>query len=344
MALTSDDPDFHKIIDGLGPVITDMARKAGKYVDLRHANSVLMVVRPDETAELWIDTAAVSLSAVIKRDVPAGSIVFESDLADVTEMRFPLVEIGPKDKLLYLFRQEWRFGLFFDFNPNGKMSVDEAAKALGALYRRLKYRHVYDLLENGAVFERLVQSGWFPFVEIIGAEFRALASACEAGFPLDEAETQLLRSFDDARLDRIFRRWTSKPHFKAKERILKSAIAAYKAQDPVAVLKIILTEIEGILAEAHSAATGKRAKLKSLLEFARQAAERKAGASDTLLFPVAFATYLESYTYANFDPKAQTGAAGSRHAVVHGAANANSYTQPRALQALLTLDQLAFYT
>jgi hypothetical protein len=88
---------------------------------------------------------------------------------------------------------------------------------------------------------------------------------------------------------------------------------------------------------------GTRAKLKQLLEFARASAERKSGAPDTLLFPAAFAKYLEQYTFANFDPSAGTGDAGSRHAVGHGAALAKSYTKARALQALLTLDQFAFY-
>jgi hypothetical protein len=62
------------------------------------------------------------------------------------------------------------------------------------------------------------------------------------------------------------------------------------------------------------------------------------------LFPAAFAEYLKSYTFANFDPAANTGIAGSRHAVGHGAAAAETYTMVRALQALLKLDQLAFCT
>jgi hypothetical protein len=33
----------------------------------------------------------------------------------------------------------------------------------------------------------------------------------------------------------------------------------------------------------------------------------------------------------------------SRHSVGHGAANATAYTQKRALQAILTLDQIARY-
>jgi hypothetical protein len=73
-------------------------------------------------------------------------------------------------------------------------------------------------------------------------------------------------------------------------------------------------------------------------------AEAKAGQPNTLLFPAAFADYLKSYTFANFDSVASPGSAGSRHAVGHGTAAAETYTMTRALQALLTLDQLAFYT
>jgi hypothetical protein len=113
---------------------------------------------------------------------------------------------------------------------------------------------------------------------------------------------------------------------------------------PCPVLKIVLTEIEGILNEAHRKVHGQPAKLKTLLAFAVSSAEAKAGRPDTLLFPKAFAEYLQRYTFANFDPSTSSGSAGSRHAVGHGHAAAESYTLVRALQALLTLDQLAFYT
>lgn len=344
LMLSSDEPIFHKIAVNFSAEITRLAREVGEHVNLSGANHVLVVIRPDLTAELWVDTVAVSIIALAKKEIQAGSPVFESDIADVTELRFPCVHIGSKDKVIFLFRQDWRFGLFFDFNPDGKLGLDEMARVLGSLYRNLRYRHLYDRIADKVVFDRLVNAGWFPFVEIIGHEFDALASACEADFPLDEAEEKLLQTFDDERLDRMFKRWTARPHFKVKEKILVSAINAYKKKDPVAVSKIILTEIEGILAEAHLAATGKPAKLKALLMFAKEAAEQKSGATDTLLFPTAFAEYLESYTFADFDRSKQNGTAGSRHAVGHGAAASDSYTQVRALQALLTLDQLAFYT
>jgi hypothetical protein len=346
LSLTSDDPYFHTVVENLGSTIEGFARAAGKPVNLKRAHDVLLVIRSNNTAELWVDSAAVAVGARLKRDVKAGSIIFESDFADITDLRFPKVDIGKTDRVIYLFREGWRFGLFFDFNPDSNLQIEEVNRTLGTIYRRLRYRHLYDLISNAALFQQLVVAGWFPFVEILGgSDFNELIQFCEVGFPLDEAESRLLAKFDDLRLDGMLTRWIAKPHYASREAVLRSAVAAYKAKDPVAVLKIVLTEIEGVLSEAYHAESGSRAKLRQLLEFAKKAAEHKAGGPDTLFFPTAFAEYLDAYTFAKFDPGAPaSGSAGSRHAVGHGAASAESYTQTRALQAILTLDQLAFYT
>jgi hypothetical protein len=342
MWLTSDGAPFHRITGNLAKVLEEYARKAGTAVSLSHAHSILLVAHPDNTGELWVDAAAVSLQVVIRREMQAGTVVFERDIGDVTGLSFPMVPIQPNDRVLYLFREGWRFGLFFDLA--GIESVEDLSRRLGRLFRELRYRHLYDLVANQPLFERLVAAGWFPFVEIIADGFQALLSSAEVGFDLADAEAKLLASFDDGRLDRLLTRWLVKPHFKAKEAILKSAVDAYRRGDSIAVLKIVLTEIEGILSDAHLASTGKRAKLKALLKFASASAEAKVGASDSLMFSSAFGTYLEKYTFANFDPLSGPGNAGSRHAVGHGAADPTTYTQTRALQALLVLDQLALYT
>lgn len=342
LAVTSDEALFHTLVENLDGALTHLVQQAGQGLNLARASTVLLVARPDDTADLWVDTAAVALNVRVKRAMLAGTVVFENDIADVTAMRFPLVEIGPRDRVLCLFREAWRFALCFDFNPDGALSLQDFERTLGTLFRKLAYRHLYDTVADAAIFGRLVEAGWFPFAEIIGSEFKTLANTAEAAFGFDEAEKELLAKFDAARLERIFERWTSNPHFKPKERILRSAVDAFKSDDPVAVLKIILTEIEGILANAHRAATGRRAKLPALLEFAVQAAEQKAGGADTLFLPAAFARYLKAHTFANFDPLTGAGSSVSRHAVGHGAAEAEAYTQTRALQALLTLDQIAF--
>lgn len=345
LALTSDKPLFHRLVENLANVINHMAQQAGIGVNLRRADTVLLVLKSDATAELWLDTAAVSIRCAVKRAIAAGTVVFEHDIADITGMSFPCVTFGPADKVLCLFRVDWHFGFAFDMNPEGKLDLEGFTTTLGTLYRELRYKHLYDALSEPVVFDRLLTAGWFPFAEIITAEFRDLLHYCEAGFNVGEIEDKIIAKFDDARMQRILERWVAKPHFAAKVDLLNSAITAFRNKEPVAVIKILLTEIEGVLNDAHRAAHGGQgAKLKDLLAFAEASAERKAGGSNTLLFPKAFGRYLREHTFANFDPIAQTGTAGSRHAVGHGAASQDSYTIPRALQAVLTLDQLAFYT
>ncbi|MFB2707243.1 hypothetical protein [Marinobacter shengliensis] len=345
LALTSDEPLFHRLVDSLAGVINHMANQAGTTVNLRSADTVLFILKPDDSAELWLDKAAVSLKCVVNRSMKAGTAIFERDIADVRGMRFPCVEIGEKDKILCLFRQDWRFGFAFDMNPDEKIDLEEFEATLGTLYRQMRYKHLYDALDDVALFDRLLLSGWFPFAEIITSEFKEVLNHCEAGFDLEEIEEKLVKKFDEKRMEKILERWLAKPHFGAKQELLKAAIAAFNNREPIAVIKILLTEIEGVLNEAHRAAhNGQGAKLKGLLEFAEKSAERKAGGSNTLLFPRAFGRYLREFTFANFDPVTKTGSANSRHAVGHGAATQESYTITRALQAVLTLDQLAFYT
>ncbi|WP_441234484.1 hypothetical protein [Bradyrhizobium sp. 930_D9_N1_4] len=342
--VTSDDRFFHLAVESLNAHIEYVARKSGRSVNLKRADTVLLVVHPDNTGDLWVDAAAMALQIMVKRNMAAGTVVFENDIADVNGMSFPLVQIGKEDRVVCLFREGWRFALFFDFNPDGEFSVPDMQRDLGTLYRRLKYRDLYDAIADEAIFTRLVAAGWFPFVEIIGSEFRSLANTCEAGFELDDEEAKILARFDAERIERMFSRWMAKPHFAGKERFLRSALKSFADGDAIPVLKIALTEIEGILGDAYHKIHGTRVKINKLLDFAIASAEAKTGQSDTLLFPAAFAHYLKSHTFANFDPTTRTGNVSSRHAVGHGAAAAETYTMVRALQALLTLDQLAFYT
>ena len=345
LALTSDAPLFHKLIENLDRVVQHMAQKAGTVVNLRRANLALLIVKSDNTAELWVDTAAVALQCRTKRTVTAGSVIWEDDIADVTGMGFPCVRIGEEDKVLCLFREAWSFGLAFDFNPNGKLDLDWLSSTLGTLYRTLHYRHQYEAVNTPAIFDPLQAAGWFPFVEIITSEFRDLARCAEAGIGMAESEKKIVAAFNAARIAHLLERWSAKPHFAARIVLLKEAVDAFLAQKPASTIKIILTEIEGVLNDAYKAAhDGQGAKLKKLLAFAQTSAEQRAGGPETLFFPAAFGRYLAERTFANFDPVSRAGTAGSRHAVGHGAATQESYTMPRALQAILTLDQLAFYT
>lgn len=232
LSLTSDDRFFHRVAEGLNNHIKYIGQQCGRAINLECADVVLLVVHPDNTGDLWLDGAAVSLQIMTKRNMAAGSVIFENDIGDVTGMGFPLVTIGKEDRVVSIFREGWRFGLFFDFNPGGDFSVPDMQRDLGTLYRRQKYRDFYDAIADQTVFLRLIAAGRFPFVEIIGPEFRALLSHSEAGFELDEEEAKLLAAFDAERVERMFTRWMAKAHFVGKERLLRSALKSF-AEDEI---------------------------------------------------------------------------------------------------------------
>lgn len=345
MALTSDQELFHAIVANLAEVLEHHASLAGRPAKISRVQMVLLVLRPDNSGELWLDTAAVCTYSALKRPGPiaAGTPLFESDVADITGMWFPRVEIGREDKLLCLFREGWRFGLYFDFNADGELAIEEAKRALGTLLRRMRYADMYAALAREPTFRGLVAAGWFPFLELVSAEFRTLLAAHESGLGFENVEVELIGKFDEARVDRMFTRWMERPHLKAKEVILAAAVRAFKAKDPVSVIKNILSEVEGVMSEAYFNATGERThRIPKLLDFMISAAENRAGGKDTLFFPVEFGCYLKNHIYAGFRP-GDVRSAGSRHAVGHGAVAGEEYTMARALQAMLTLDQLAFY-
>jgi hypothetical protein len=341
---TSDDTGFYPVVEGLTSFIRQAARNSGSDIAVERANTILLVIKADRSAELWLDTAAVALKCAVKRRMTAGTVLFDRDIADVTAMSFPNVSIEATDQVICIFRQDWRFGLAFEMNPEGSLDLESFCAGLGSLYRQLRYTYVYKAFSNPVLLKGLIKLGWFPFVEIISDEFRDLLKAHENGFDLGKTEELVISKFTKERLDIIYERWMQKPQFSTKSKLLKSAITAFASQEPVAVIKIILTEIEGILNDAHRRVNeGRGAKLKPLLVFVEAMAERRAGGQNTLLFTRSFGEYLREYTFASFEPDSQVGIASSRHAVGHGAADQDSYTMVRALQAILTLDQLAFY-
>ncbi|CDO34889.1 conserved hypothetical protein [Novosphingobium sp. KN65.2] len=348
MEISSDQALFHKLIGNLAAAIEHRARAAGAYDRLERASTVFLVIKPDNSAELWIDRAAMVAYTTLKRPGPlkAGTVLFENDTVDITGIWFPHVDVGPADRILCIIREGWRFGLFFDFNrgEGNELSIDDARRSLGRMVRKMRYADLYAALAHEPTFSAIVSVGWFPFLELMKGEFRGLLDAQEAGFELDDAEGALIEKFDAERLGRMFDRWMERPHLKSREAILRPAISGFNAKEPVAVIKIILSEIEGVMSDVYFEANGVRShRIPKLLEFMISLAEQRARGNDTLFFPVEFGKYLKDYTYAGFHP-GDIGSAGSRHAVSHGAVASELYTMPRALQALLTLDQLAFYT
>lgn len=344
LAITSDEPGFHHLAESIAGIIRLWGAGSHAAADISAFKFVLLVLKPDQTAELWLDTAAVALRCIVSRNVVAGAAVFQHEIADLLALEFPSVSFGLQDKVICLMREAWGFGLAFDMNPSGELDMEAMSRELGRLYRQLSFRHLYEVVGTPESLDRLIAQGWFPFVEILHREFADILAHHAGGIALNEVESTIVGRFDQARLDHMLSRWMAKPHFAVKEALLREGVEAFAQGRPIAAIKVLVTEIEGILNVAYRAHTGKAGKTKALLGFAIESAEKRTGGPGTLFLTTEFNRYLLNYMFANYDPDDLTEGSVSRHLVGHGDAGVGSYTMVRALQVILTLDQLAFYT
>jgi hypothetical protein len=304
------------------------------------ASQILAVIKPDETTDLYLDSAACTMKVRLKTACEAGQPVFANNLTDILTVEFPSIAFEPTDQVILIMREGFRFGLYFDLTR--EFDQGEMELAAGALTRHIRHNECYSALMYPVVFDAMNAAGWFPFVEIQGTEFPHLYTSLVEGGEFEKVEGFVVQAFDQARLEAMLGRWLALPSFKGRETLLRAGIDDFLAKKPIGAIKTLSTEIEGILQDAHVAAASASTKTPGLVDFAVSEASRKAGGPDTLFFADAFRRYLKDNVYQPFDPVAGNAAAW-RHGAAHGAAPADAYTMTRALQVVLTLDQLHHY-
>ncbi len=65
MSLTSDEVMFHAIAENISGVLMHAAHQNGASIKPDRVDTLLLVIRPDNSAELWADTAAVAMQALL---------------------------------------------------------------------------------------------------------------------------------------------------------------------------------------------------------------------------------------------------------------------------------------
>ena len=204
LGLTSDDFIFHQVASQIANMIEEEAMRAGHPVDVRSARVTLLVVRPGSGSLLYLDSAAVAIQARMKGAKEAGQVIFASDIADVSGMSFPAVALEPTDKVVVIFREQWRYALFFDLE--GKLDVSAMVRSLGQLLRAMRFANVYAVLQRLELRDKMLEGGWFPFIEIHSDEFQQISSALVSGEDLRRLEALLPDRFPAERIDRLFER------------------------------------------------------------------------------------------------------------------------------------------
>ena len=346
--LTSDDPKFYRYMKQISNIYFGPTEFSA---NVNNIHSFLVLIHSDLSADIYINDFPVETQVRLKRNLESlepGILIMKSDIADIYELSFPDIEILDSDSIVCCLKVGWKFLLYFDFlNQGRKSDISTRQRILAKLYRYLSFEEVYRTLESENCFQKMVADGWFRFVEILGKIYEELTTAYQNGNTVSENSVkELVGKFDKSRLETMTNKWWEHPLFVGKRELLQAGIDAFLGgtrSDYINCIKTLYSEIEGIMRSLYFEDSGERTRhIQKLINRLIEVGQRKVEDNQSLLLPQYFADYLVENIFKEFDP--ENGEVDlSRHTALHGVALGEDYKPERALQALLTLDQIYFY-
>lgn len=340
--LTSDELEFYKYIEQVSNLFLS------KIGNTMYISNFVFLVHKDLSADLYFENLGVQLSIRPKRDFKKGEPIKKDEIADINGLKFSDIKIEQTDKVICCIKVGWKFGLLFDFNPNKKLDEKKLYSDLGELYRYLEFQYVYNVLENEKRFNEMLSDGWFPFIEIIGGEYKQISEIYDnEKFDIDNKIEELVAKFNKDRLDLLTNKWWKKDVFESKKKVLEAGIKAYLQgckDGYINCIKNLSTEIEGVIRMKFFSDTQKSNGVKTpeLVRNIIKKGKEKSGSDYSLFLPLPFLDYLNKVVFKNFNLE-NNDISLSRNTVGHGVANPDDYTKARALQLILCLDQIYYY-
>jgi hypothetical protein len=309
-------------------------------------NKILVVIKKGDRAIVYPDFP-LKFQIKAKKLVKAFQLIMDDDILDITGVEFSdavfNLDIQDGDKFVWLFRVNWNFGLYFDFS--GKLNVGALSGELASCYRRLLYLDLYSFLEDEVKLKDLLDEGWFPFIQLIGSRFRSLMQYFADEKKYTFQVEKILEYFDHEKFNEISSGWWNNSVFNEKRDILEAGIDAYfqgVKSGYINAIKTIATEIEGVIRVSYFRRFGEKPSMQQIQQYVTELGKQKFSSAGSLGFPSLFYEYLHQSVFKGFD--LETGEIpSSRHSFAHGVAKFENYSQIRALQLLLTLDQIYFY-
>jgi hypothetical protein len=313
------------------------------FVGNSELNDLLIVIR--EGVAYIYKKFPITLLVKVKESIKQYHTVFKNQILDIEGVQFKdsyfELDVKDNDLFLWLHRSNFNFGLYFDFT--GELKVSELSSALGACYRKLEYYATYSYFQDSKNVDTLFDKGWFPFIQLIGSDLDVMIST--PSYEIDKFGELISETFNKNRIEKMTSYWWNNRIFSQKKDLIEAGISAYmenSVRGNISCIKILLSEIEGILHFSYLGENGKRGKTEDLKTYLTEKATRKFSNTDSLGFPTLFHDYLNRVIFKDFD--LTTGHLSlSRHTANHGVADAQEYTRMRSLQCLLTLDQIYFY-
>lgn len=338
--LSTNDQHFHLFINNICNVFF-----SNTQVFLDSVYAFLIIIHPDRSVDLLInDSVHIEAKIRAKRNISKGQMITKADIADIEKIRFQGIPINSDDKFILCKKVDWRFGLYFDLTR--KIDLELMENEIGTLYRTLLFNDLFQCLSNNSRFNELLKDGWFPFIEIIGAEFDQLLKIYSNNFNVVDELDKLVSHFNDKRISDFTGKWWTNEIFKAKRPLIEAGITAFLQGDEPGIINSINTlmpQIEGILRLTYfKETTEPNASIKILLEDLQNKGVSKSKSTSSLTLPEQFFTYLNSTIFQHF-VLGKGDIHLSRHTAMHGVVDPEKFTKIKALQVLLSLDQIYFY-
>lgn len=307
-------------------------------------DKLLVIIKPDNKAYIY-RIFPLQFEILAKRDIAKGTMVTTNDIADISGALFQddffKIDIEDNDKVIFLFREGHRFGLYFDLS--GIATNKFRAKDIAYHYKSFVYKGMFDFLSLDSNLDLLINDGWFPFIRIIGSPFEKLVEYYSEDKKYESYINNLVDMYPPETISSITNSWWNNPIFKDKQKIIEEGIQAYNQGNYVSCIKNLASEIEGIIRYSLYLETkNTNPKTKDIKEFLINKGIKKFNDDRALGFPMLFSKYLNDSIFAGFDISDAL-IVTSRHSVGHGVAKFDNYTKIRAFQLILTLDQIFYY-
>jgi hypothetical protein len=169
--LTSDEPIFHSIIEGLEGVVSTALKGSSEPINWHSVSSFVLIIKPDESAELYLNGIELQMHCRVKEDVVLGEMLHFSKIADIDAVRLSNIELNETYRVFVCLKVNWKFLLYFDLKRGEAMNLGQFEREIGRLYRRILYQDEYSSFRDTEVRQKISDEGWLNRPGIAGGRF-----------------------------------------------------------------------------------------------------------------------------------------------------------------------------
>ncbi|HEY9206738.1 MAG TPA: hypothetical protein VIO58_12555 [Candidatus Methanoperedens sp.] len=286
---------------------------------------------------------------VSKKSFKKGELLTREDIADIRKIHFKDIELDLNFGIIYIFSYNWMKCVYFDHSPvlpenlkptksENLCKTEDLESLFASFYSYIMFPEVFRI--EPEINEKILMTGWFPFIRILGWRFEEIYKYIKNNFTLNEGEMKVVESFDDEMIHNMMKSWMTKDIFKKHENIIRTGIERYIEKDYISAIHILFPRIEGIMRYIYLGTTEKSSQ-NNLVDKLTDIAETN-NPDSCLFLPNNFNEFLKKFYFNNFDLE-KGDLDLSRNTIGHGVVRDEDLNRIKAFQAILILDQMFFY-